>query len=124
MNKNKYSGSLLANPSSIIYYLSVLSSRPVVILTFPCLGLILVLSCVKKVYGTFIFVPGLDLGTSGLEPNIDIILINTLKALSHWRRRRRDYRDWLVAATRATRETKNSLRSHQSGDDAATATCL
>ena len=44
-----------------------------------------------------------------------------VKALSHWRRRRRDYRDWLVAATRATRETKNSLRSHQSGDVAATA---
>ena len=36
-----------------------------------------------------------------------------LKALSHWRRRRRDYRDWSVAATRATREIKNSLRSHQ-----------
>ena len=47
-----------------------------------------------------------------------------LKALSHWRRRRRDYRDWSVAATRATRETKNSLRSHQSGDVAATAPCL
>ena len=47
-----------------------------------------------------------------------------VKALSHWRRRRRDYRDWLVAATRATRETKNSLRSHQSGDVAATAPCL
>ena len=44
-----------------------------------------------------------------------------LKALSHWRRRRRDYRDWSVAATR---ETKNSLRSHQSGDVAATAPCL
>ena len=49
---------------------------------------------------------------------------SSLKALSHWRRRRRDYRDWSVAATRATRETKNSLRSHQSGDVAATAPCL
>ena len=29
-----------------------------------------------------------------------------LKGLSHWRRRRRDCRDWSVAATRATRETK------------------
>ena len=48
----------------------------------------------------------------------------SLKALSHWRRRRRDYRDWSVAATWATRETKNSLRSHQSGDVAATAPCL
>ena len=44
-----------------------------------------------------------------------------VKALSHWRRRRRDNRDWSVAATR---ETKNSLRSHQSGDVAATAPCL
>ena len=49
---------------------------------------------------------------------------DNLKALSHWRRRRRDYRDWSVAATRATRETKTSLRSHQSGDVAATAPCL
>ena len=47
-----------------------------------------------------------------------------VKALSHWRRRRRDYRDWSVAATRATWETQNSLRSHQSGDVAATAPCL
>ena len=47
-----------------------------------------------------------------------------LKALSHWRRRRRDYRDWSVAPTRATWETQNSLRSHQSGDVAATAPCL
>ena len=47
-----------------------------------------------------------------------------LKALSYWRRRRRDYRDWSVAATRATRETKYSLRFHQSGDVAATAPCL
>ena len=50
--------------------------------------------------------------------------IQPFKALSHWRRRRRDYRDWSVAATRATRETKNSLRSHQSGDVAATAPYL
>ena len=47
--------------------------------------------------------------------------VKYLKALSHWWRRRRDYRDWLVAATR---ETQNSLRSHQSGDVAATAPCL
>ena len=31
------------------------------------------------------------------------------KGLSHWRRRRRDCRDWSVAATRATRETKKWL---------------
>ena len=32
-----------------------------------------------------------------------------LKVLSHWRRRRRDCRDWSVAATRATRETTKWL---------------
>ena len=33
----------------------------------------------------------------------------SLKGLSHWRRRRRDCRDWSVAATRVTRETKKWL---------------
>ena len=37
------------------------------------------------------------------------IIERTLKGLSHWRRRRRDCRDWSVAATRATRETKKWL---------------
>ena len=32
-----------------------------------------------------------------------------IKVLSHWRRRRRDCRDWSVAATRATRETRKWL---------------
>ena len=37
------------------------------------------------------------------------IIERTLKGLSHWRRRRRDCRDWSVAAIRATRETKKWL---------------
>ena len=39
-----------------------------------------------------------------------------LKGLSHWRRRRRDSRDWSVAATRATRETKTWLALSRRGD--------
>ena len=48
-------------------------SRPVLIWTFPCLGLELhVHVYMYNVYGTFICVPDLDIGTSGLGPNTDI----------------------------------------------------
>ena len=46
----------------------VLGSRLVLILTFPCLGLDLGLELWTKSMD-FHFVPGLDLGTSGLKPN-------------------------------------------------------
>ena len=43
--------------------------RPVLISTFPCPYVPSVPCSMYKVYGTFIFLPGLDLATSGLEPN-------------------------------------------------------
>ena len=49
--------------------MAVLGSKPVLISTFLVLVLILAM---YKVFGTFIIVPGLNLGPSGLEPNTGI----------------------------------------------------
>ena len=58
----------------------MLGSRPVFISTFPCLGLDLGLElCIKaNSMSTFIFVPCLDLDTSGLEPNTGTYIIPVL----------------------------------------------
>ena len=65
----------------------MLGSRSVLILNFHCLGLDLGLElhvqCMYKVYGTFIFVSGLDLGTSGLDPDTVTLNKHTLQVCTN-----------------------------------------